>query len=159
VNAPLQRLRAEIKFDREALQKRLAELATITLEAEAAAASCAQAAVALHHAYGAIESIMERIVRTIDGDLPIGSDWHQALLHTMGLEIDGVRPAMLSRESVAGLRQILSFRHFFRHAYAVELDPARLAELRRVLAESAPQLDAELMAFDAFLAQVATNDR
>jgi hypothetical protein len=159
VNAPLQRLRAEIKFDREALQKRLDELETVALESDADAASCAHAAVALHHAYGAVESIMERIARTIDGDLPTGPDWHQALLHAMGLEIDGVRPALLSRASVAVLRQVLSFRHFFRHAYAVELDPARLADLRRVLVESAPQLDAELAAFDAFLAQVATNDR
>lgn len=155
MNAALQRLRAEIKFDRAALRKRLDELETIALDANASAATGAQAAVALHHAYGAVESILERIARSIDGDLPMGPDWHQALLHTMGLEIDGVRPAVLSRESVAGLRQILSFRHFFRHAYAVELDPARLADLRHVLVESAPRLDAELTAFDAFLAQVA----
>ncbi len=155
MNAALQRLRAEIKFDRAALRKRLDELETIPLDANASAATGAQAAVALHHAYGAVESILERIARSIDGDLPMGPDWHQALLHTMGLEIDGVRPAVLSRDSVAGLRQILSFRHFFRHAYAVELDPARLADLRQVLVESAPRLDAELTAFDAFLAQVA----
>jgi hypothetical protein len=138
VNTALQRLRAEIKFDRDALQRRLDELKTVALDANASAASCAQAAVALHHAYGAIESVLERIARTIDGDLPMGPDRHQALLHTMGLEIDGVRPAVLSRESVAGLRQLLSFRHFFRHAYAVEMEPARLADLRRVLVESAP---------------------
>ncbi len=94
MNAALQRLRAEIKFDREALQKRLDELETVALEADAGAASCAQAAVALHHAYGAVESIMERIARAINGDLAMGPDWHQALLHTMGLEIDGLRPAV-----------------------------------------------------------------
>lgn len=81
---------------------------------------------------------MERIARIIDGDLPMGPNRHQALLHTMGLKIDSVRPAVLSRESIAGLRQLLSFRHFFRHAYAFDLDPARLADLRRVLVQSAP---------------------
>lgn len=159
MNAALQRLRSEIKFDREALQKRLAELETVALDANASAASGAQAAVALHHAYGAIERILERIARIIDGDLPMGPDWHPALLHTMSLKIDGVRPAVLSRESVAGLRQLLSFRHFFRHAYTVEFDPVRLADLRRVLVETAPQLDAELTAFDTFLAQVGVADR
>jgi hypothetical protein len=51
VNASLQRLRAELKFDHEAFAKRLAELETIPLGPDASPASCAQAAVALHHAY------------------------------------------------------------------------------------------------------------
>ena len=67
MNARLQRLRAELRFDREAFDKRLAELETIPLAtAQASPASCAQAAVALHHAYGAIESILERISRHPD---------------------------------------------------------------------------------------------
>lgn len=158
MKAALQRLRAEIRFDRETFQKRLDELETIPLGTEASPASCAQAAVVLHHAYGAIEGILGRIAPGVDGDLPSGPDWHQALLHGMGLEIEGVRPAVLSRESVAGLREVLSFRHFFRHAYAVELNPAQLADLRRVLSHAAPGLSAELTAFDAFLAEVASGN-
>lgn len=158
MTAQIQRLRAEIKYDREAFEKRLAELETIALGPDASAASCAQAAVALHHAYGAIESILERIARAIDGELPAGPDWHQALLHSMSLDIEGVRPAVLSGESVAGLRETLSFRHFFRHAYAVEFNPARLAELRHVLLESAAKVRTDLSAFDRFLADVATGD-
>ena len=101
MNAALQQLRAEIKFDRAVLRKRLDELETVALKTNANVANCAQAAVALHRAEGAIESILERIARIIAGDLPMGPDWHQALLHTIGLELDGVRPAVLSRESVA----------------------------------------------------------
>lgn len=50
MNAAQQRLRAEIKLNRSALQKRLDELETVALDANASAASGAQAAVALHHA-------------------------------------------------------------------------------------------------------------
>jgi hypothetical protein len=155
MNAVLQRLRAEIRFDRAAFEARLSELQAIKLDAATDAAHCAQAAVALHHAYSAIERILRRIARAIDGDLPSGADWHQSLLHVMGLDIEGIRPAVLSRESVAALREGLAFRHFFRHAYAVEFDPERLALLRRDLLDAAPRLLNELTALDGLLAEVA----
>lgn len=155
MKAALQRLRAEIRFDRAAFETRLSELQGIELSSTTDAAHCAQAAVALHHAYSAIESIMQRTARAIDGDLPAGADWHQSLLHTMGLDIEGIRPAVLSRESVSALRELLAFRHFFRHAYAVEFDPERLALLRRDLLDAAPRLAHELTALDTFLAEVA----
>lgn len=155
MKAALQRLRAEIRFDRAAFETRLSELQGIELSPTTDAAHCAQAAVALHHAYSAIESILQRTARAIDGDLPAGADWHQSLLHVMGLDIEGIRPAVLSRESVAALRELLAFRHFFRHAYAVEFDPERLALLRGDLLDAAPRLAHELTALDTFLAEVA----
>jgi hypothetical protein len=114
VNAKVQRLRAEIAFDRAALERRVQELGGLVLGDDADAAVCAQAAVALHHAYGSVESILLRVARHVDGDVPSGGDWHQELLHAMGLAIEGIRPAVLSRESVSALRELLSFRHFFR---------------------------------------------
>jgi len=92
VNALVQRLRAEIRFDREAFAKRVAELGSVDLSPASGPAPQAQAAVALHHAYGSIEAIMTRLARQIDGNLPAGADWHQSLLHVMGLAIEGVRP-------------------------------------------------------------------
>jgi len=157
VNAPLQRLRAEIRFDRDTFAKRIEELGGLKLSARNKAQN-ALAAVALHHAYGSIEATMERIARQIDGDLPRGRDWHQALLHSMGLDIEGVRPALFSRVSVNALREVLGFRHFFRHAYSVELDAERLGDLRKTIIGAAPQILAELEAFDAFLAPAANAD-
>jgi hypothetical protein len=155
MNAKIQRLRAEIGFDRAALERRVQELGSLELGDNADAAACAQAAVALHHAYGSMESILQRVARDVDGDVPSGGDWHQELLHAMGLAIEGIRPAVLSRESVAALRELLSFRHFFRHAYAVELDAERLSILRRHLRRALPRLLTELDRLDGFLADVA----
>jgi hypothetical protein len=157
VNAPLQRLRAELRFDRDAFANRMDELRGLRLSARNKAQN-AQAAVALHHGYGSIEATMERIARQIDGDLPRGGDWHQALLHGMGLDIEGVRPALFSRTSVAALREVLGFRNFFRHACAVEPDAGRLRDLRRTILGAAPRIHAELDGFDAFLAPAAVGD-
>lgn len=128
MSAAIRRLRAEIRFDREAFEQRARELADLPLGPEASPAITAQAAVALHHAYCAVESILVRVARQFEGAIPDGADWHQALLHAAGLELPDVRPAILSRPTVDSLRRLLGFRHFFRHGYAVPLDPMRLAE-------------------------------
>ena len=154
----LQRLRAEIRFDREAFEQRLRELEDLPLDAGPTPAETAQAAVALHHAYCAIESILVRVARQIEGSLPQGPEWHQALLHAAGLEIPGVRPALLSRESVEALRRLLGFRHFFRHGYAVPLDPAQLAALRQETRALAPRLLTEIDELDALLASIAAGN-
>lgn len=158
MSAALQRLRAEIRFDRDAFAQRVAELDALTLDVRATAADAAQAAVALHHAYCAIDSILVRVARALEGSTPEGAEWHQALLHSAGLEIPGVRPALLSRESVESLRRLLGFRHFFRHGYAVPLDALQLANLRRETRALAPRLLGELDQLDALLAKIAAED-
>jgi hypothetical protein len=159
VNPPLQRLRAEIRFDRDAFARRVAELASIELSVdEEAPSQRAQAAVALHHAYGSLESIMVRVARLLENDVPVGADWHQALLHSMSLDIDGIRPAVFSGATISVLRRLLGFRHFFRHAYAVELDAQRLAILREEIIAKAAAILAELDALDQFLSGVANVD-
>ena len=156
MNAALQRLRAEIRFDREVFERRIAELQAVDLDPQTTTgAQRAQAAVALHHAYGAVEGLLVRVARQLEGSLPEGPDWHQALVHVMGLEVPSVRPAVLSRPVVDGLRRLLGFRHFFRHAYAVELDPGQLAALRREAVRLAPALATDLGRLDTFLAQAA----
>lgn len=154
MNAPIQRLRAEIRSDRSAWLARVEELRQLDL-GRGDPGSLAQAAVALHHRYGAIESALERVARSIEGSLPTGRDWHVALLENMSLDIEGVRPRVLSDESLRLLRGLLAFRHFFRHAYAVSLQAPRLDVLRAdMLALRAP-LERDLQALDQYLARVA----
>ena len=44
----------------------------------------------------------------------------------MALEIDGVRPALLSKKDVALIDELRAFRHVFRHIYQSELDVEKL---------------------------------
>jgi hypothetical protein len=93
-------------------------------------------AVALHHYYGGVESLMERIAIAFEG-LPVRSDrWHQ--------------------DPAAGpLRELLGFRHFFRHAYAVDLDAAKLERLARVLVDAHPAVVGDVKAFIRFITDAA----
>jgi hypothetical protein len=50
---------------------------------------------------------------------------------------------------------LLGFRHFFRHADAVSLDPVRLARLRDDAKHARSLLGPELDALDAFLEELA----
>jgi hypothetical protein len=108
--------------------------------------------------YGSIESIMVRVARQLEGDVPGGPGWHQALPHAMGLDVESVRPAVFSQETVAVLGRLLGCRHFFRHAYAVERAAERLKILRGEIVGAAPWILDELQELDWFLAQVAQAD-
>ena len=150
----MQRLRAEIASDLQIFASRVDVLTSLPCLSDAGRSSLAEAAVALHHAYGAVESALSRIARAIDDGLPEGSDWHQALLHTMSLAIDKVRPAVLGVETRTLLQRLLGFRHFFRHAYAIDLDGTRLEDLRTCARAVVPLLSEDLKRFDEFLSDV-----
>lgn len=152
--AVVQRLRAELQSDLAAFVARAEELHDIR-PAPSDAGACALTAVALHHAYGSIEAALARLARHVEGEEPHGSHWHQELLEAAALDIPDVRPAMLSPASLSALRELLGFRHFFRHAYAVTLDAARLDALRLRLLQAQDPVRADFAAVDRWLAGVA----
>lgn len=52
----------------------------------------------------------------------------------MALQIQGIRPALLSEDSFKALDELRAFRHVFRHAYSYGLDDERVIFLvKRVL--------------------------
>lgn len=116
---------------------------------------CAAVSVALHHYYGGVESLMERVAQVFEG-VPVKSDrWHQDLLFAMTLSVQGLRPPLWSAESLAGLRELLGFRHFFRHAYAVALDPAKLERLARSMESLHEHVLKDVRDFVAFVEEAA----
>lgn len=158
MNGRLQRLRAEIANDRDALAGRIRELSTIDLARhDASEGDLARAALALHHAYGAVESALTRIARTVEGSVPDGAEWHQALLSSMTLDLEGVRPPVLGAETASVLRRLLAFRHFLRHAYTAPLERERLQSLRADAIALEGTLADDLDRFDAFLNALAGN--
>jgi hypothetical protein len=143
-------LRADLEPDRAALGLLAARLARVT-GAEGSSwppeARAATIAVTLHGYYGAAESLMTRVARVLDGGMPEGPEWHRELLDRMSGPLEAVRPALLSPESRAALRRLLGFRHFFRHAYAVDLDDAELGGHAAAVIAAHARLDAEVRAF------------
>ncbi len=156
--AAVARLRGEIRDDREQLTRCLrdAQLAVVRRASTPDdPAVLALAAVALHGWYTGLETLLERIARQLDGEVPEGPRWHRALLGQLAVDVPGVRPAVMQRELLGPLAELLGFRHFFRHAYGVVLDGSQLAARLATLLRIAPDLERALDEFDAFLARAA----
>jgi hypothetical protein len=69
----------------------------------------------------------------------------------MSQRIEGIRPALLSRESYQRLDALRGFRHFFRHAYAATVDYEQLRINLRKAEQVIPLLRADVEAFLAGL--------
>ncbi len=108
-------------------------------------------AVSIEHYYTGCEAIAERVARAFEGVPPPGPRWHQELLESMGYELPEIRGPLFSPTSVNSLRELLSFRHFMRHAYALDLDPMRLERLARVLVDAHAGLLDDIDHFDTTL--------
>ncbi len=151
----VQRLRAEVASDRAALGRWLDPLESLDPAAQRDEGTLAVVAWRLHHAYCAIEAILARVARTIEGGVHEGPDRHKELLDAAALEVEEVRPALLSRQTVVALHELRSFRHFVRCGYTVALDPLKLAAVRAQLLGARWGLEEDLAAIDAWLADVA----
>ena len=82
----------------------------------------------LHNVYNAIEYLMEIVAKAFENNISDLSRWHTQLLDRMNLEISGVRPALLAKETNTLLHELRAFRHFFRHAYGIPLDFIRVEQ-------------------------------
>ncbi len=153
--ARLRRTLAEVQADRSAWDKRAREALRYADGADLNAEQAAAAALSLERAYTAVESILERITRTLEGSVPAGSDWHRQLLDGALLAIHKVRPALLGRESHEICDTLLRFRHFLRHAYGSDLDAGRVHQLIRQLSAGRPTLETDLDALETLLASMA----
>lgn len=157
VGAALRALLAEVRDDLEAvatLTERVAALlAALPVAQEPPPTTVMAAAGYLHHLYTGCEAIHERIVRCLDGHLPQGERWHQELLTLAGLPVPGVRPALLKPETRARLSRLLRFRHFFRHAYRIDLLWQEVEPLLRDAPALMADYEQELMGFCAHLEQ------
>lgn len=130
--ARLARLHAEVEVDLRALDARAADTTRILREWDASGAIERERlivlAVNLHGHYTALETAMERVARLLDENVPSGPTWHVDLVAQMETEVPSVRPAMIPKSIVSDLHELRKFRHFFRNAYLLDLDPKRVRE-------------------------------
>ena len=113
----------------------------------------------LHGFYAGLERLFELIARHVDGVLPSGETWHRDLLRRMAQDIAGVRPAVLSQDSVLALDEFRRFRHLVRNVYTMSLAPEKMAGLMTTLPTLWLTLRAELWAFADFLEVLGEDDR
>lgn len=109
----------------------------------------------LHGFYSGIERLFELVARHLDQDFPVGETWHRDLLKRMGNEVENVRPAVLSAEIVSSLDELRRFRHLVRNVYTFNLLPGKIKPLISGLPQLWSRVQAELLAFADFLADLA----
>jgi len=105
----------------------------------------------LHGFYSGIERIFERLAESLDGSLPKGENWHQALLIQMSKEVEGIRPAVISQETLKNLDEYRGFRHVVRNVYTFHFDEVKLEKLVMGAKGSFSQIKTEILAFTDFL--------
>ena len=76
----------------------------------------------------------------------------------MAEERPGIRPAVISDETLDSLDEYRRFRHVVRNIYAFQFDPVRLERLVRALSPAFTRARGELEAFADFLARLARVD-
>lgn len=98
--------------------------------------------------YTGIETIFLRISQFFENSLN-SEKWHHDLLHKMTLRIEGIRPAVISRQTYIELSELLRFRHFKRYYYEFEYDWDRLDLIMKKYSNVKPILKNDM---DLFLA-------
>jgi hypothetical protein len=80
----------------------------------------------LHNLYNAFENIFQNIAVVFENSVNDVEQWHARLLERMRLDVMPLRPAVIDDTAYDALDELRRFRHLFRHAYGVRLDPLRL---------------------------------
>ena len=76
----------------------------------------------LSRMFNGIEQMGLRVAKAFENNIDDEQGWHTGLLKRLGLEITGVRPALLPAELKLPLHESKGFRHLIVHAYELELD-------------------------------------
>jgi hypothetical protein len=101
--------------------------------------------------YMGTEKIFKIIIEELNGGVPRGEGWHKRLLHTMAIEIKGIRPAVISNRLYQDLLKFLGFRHVVRQAYGFQLDEKKLEDLEKIFLKTWKRFSREIKRFCNFL--------
>lgn len=142
--ARVAQLRAELLRDWAAVKSH--RDGALSEDPRMARTSQAFVAMSLDHAYQAFETILLRIERSLGLRERKEEKWHRNLLADAAMGLPGIRPPVYPSAVEPLWDQILKFRHFFRHAYTVQLDPKLLMENAARLHEAVDATEPYLLA-------------
>lgn len=86
----------------------------------------AAASFEINRIYNIMEKAFERLCESFENHLEKTGRYHDVLIERMTLDLKGIRPSFLPSEAVRDVRELKGFRHLFRHAYDLDLDPVRV---------------------------------
>jgi HepT-like protein len=128
MNSKISILKSEILRDKSKLD-RLTEKFTVAykrFQKEKEYAFLVESAFYVNRLYTGFERMFKIIASAFENTIDQTS-WHRSLLDRMVLDIEDIRPAVLSEDSHRQLNELRAFRHFFRHTYELDLDAEKFS--------------------------------
>lgn len=134
-------LKDYIEAEEENIRHELGHLPSSDRLSKLSELELAGTAALLHSVYNGIENVLKQALQGGGGDIPAGATWHRDLL--LQVESRGI----LKPQTAESLRPYMAFRHFFSHAYALDLDPARMELLVDEVAHVVDEVLGEVLAY------------
>ena len=101
----------------------------------------------MHNLYCAFEDLFKLVAGFWENNLSANGEYHIHLLKRMLVEIEGIRPALLTNAGYRYLNELRGFRHVFRHAYSYGLDDERVRALLRKILDQKDTVISDLQTF------------
>jgi hypothetical protein len=131
-------LRDKINVDIDNIDRVFVELPKHNVLPKLSMLELAGVATLLHNFYNGVENILKRILLEKGISIPQGNAWHKELLNLSEQE------KIISPQVKNQLGEFLAFRHFFSHAYALDLYAGRMEPLVKSAFELYKQFKIEL---------------
>lgn len=109
----------------------------------------------LHDFYTGLERVFSRIAQELNGGIPNTQQWHRDLLKDMSLDLEGIRPPVISKALFGDLLPFLEFRHLFRNPCGFELDRDKMSPLDRDFPAVSARSFSEIRSFLEWMKEAA----
>lgn len=116
-------VRERVAAEMENIERTLKEIPPANRCPDLSTLELAGVAALLHNLYSGIENVLKQVIESMDVSIPAGDSWHRDLL---ALAAD---KGVIGNETLDALKPYLAFRHFFSHAYALDLHAPRMEAL------------------------------
>jgi len=115
--------REKVEAELENIERVLADLPAPCSLKQLSSLELAGVAALIHNFYNGVENVFKQLVVSKGLSIPQGPSWHIELIEIC------IANQIISRSTSDILKEYLSFRHFFSHAYSFDVDEEKIAPL------------------------------